>query len=133
LAFPPPPPPVDVNVEKDEFTPALPVVVEPAPPAPIVTEKLVPVCKTGADSAVEFAPESSPTTELRYPPAPPPPPEPPPPPPPPAIIRYSRLKLTGTNHLIFPVPAVIVVTLFPDTVAVVPVKPAPKFKEKVFG
>jgi hypothetical protein len=36
-------------------------------------------------------------------------------------------------QLTFPVPAVIVVTLLELTVDVVPVRPAPKVKAKVFG
>jgi hypothetical protein len=47
------------------------------------------------------------------------------------LIRYREN--VDYAQLTLPVPAVIVVTLSEPTVAVVPVKPAPKFKEKVFG
>jgi hypothetical protein len=47
--------------------------------------------------------------------------------PPVAVIGVKAAKLT------FPVPAVIVVTLLELTVAVVPVRPAPRVKAKVFG
>ena len=65
LAEPAPPPPVDVMAPKTEFDPLVPFAaaeVEPAPPAPIVTE-------TDAPGAIA-KPEA-----VKKPPAPPPPPE----------------------------------------------------------
>jgi hypothetical protein len=67
------------------------VILVPVPPAPTATAYCCKAVGRNLDSIVEFAPESSPTTEDLYPPAPPPPPTQAPPPPPPATIKYSTI------------------------------------------
>ncbi len=76
--LPPRPPPVDVIAELnaiEELEPEFPMVAAPtpAPPAPIVTEKL-PVSTVVAVSDDPPPPDVSELYEFRYPPAPPPPP-----------------------------------------------------------